>query len=128
DEAAPVHPAALRHPFGQPAVALVVRARRLAGPHEVVEDAARHARGQPPGRVPGLVRADVPAPLVAQAAADLPVVAVEEDHCSSRFVSRTGASRSRGTRTVAISFAPTASSNARSKSVTETSVSRPAVS
>ena len=128
DEAAPVDPRALGHPFGEPAVALVVRARHLAGAHEIVEHAARHAGRQPARRVPRLARTDMPAPFVAQAAAQLPAVAVERHHCSRRFASRVGFARSRGTRTVAISLAPTSRAISRSKRRIDTVASCPAVS
>ena len=78
------------HPLGERGSALVVGRRRLAGAHEVVDDAARHARRQPARRVPRLVGPTCQLPLVAEAAAQLPVVAVEAGHSSSRSVSATG--------------------------------------
>ena len=108
----PVDPGPLRHPLGEPAVAAVVRIRDLTGAPEVVEDAARDAGGQPARRIPGLLQ--VPAPLVAEAAAELPFVPTEAYCChSSRFVSTTAAERSAGTRNVLISRAPKSASIVR---------------
>src|SRR5581483_3542363 len=98
--AAPVDPAALRHPLREQAVALVIRARDDARAYEVVEHAAGHPGRQPVRRVPRLVGPDVPLPLATQAAAQLPVVPVEDGYHSSRFVSTTGESASRETRNV----------------------------
>jgi hypothetical protein len=126
----PVDPGPLRHPLGEAAVALAVEVGNLAGPHQVVEDAAGNARRQPPRRVPGLVRADMPLPFVTEASAHLPGVAVESDHHSSRLVSATAASGSRGTLNVLIWCAPKSASIVRSTSGSSivARTGRPAVS
>src|SRR4051794_3633591 len=79
-----IDPRPLGRPLGEPRLPLEIRRRNLAGAREVVDDAAGHTRGQPPGRVPRLVH--VPAPLVAEPASELPLA--EELYHSSKFVSR----------------------------------------
>jgi len=114
-DAAPVDPRALRHPFRQEGVAHPVRVGGLPRADEVVEDAAGHAGGQPARRVPRLRQ--VPLPLVAEAAAQLPLVPVEAYRChSSRVVSRTGAPASRGTRKVLSSCGRKSTVSDRSRS------------
>src|SRR4051812_5000840 len=128
-EAAPVDPGALRHPLREPALPLEADVGHLAGTHDVVEDAARHARRQPARRVPRLVGADVPAPLLAEAAPHLPLLAVERyaGH-SSRLVSTTGSASSRGTTNVLISAAPKSTSNVRPKTSKAARAGRPVLS
>src|SRR4051794_16454432 len=113
----PVYPRALGHPLREAAVALEVRIGHLARAHEVVDDAARHARRQPARCVPRLVH--VPAPLLAEPALELPA-----GH-SSRSVSRTP---SPSTTNVLISFAPKSASITRPRISKRAREARPALS
>ena len=60
---AAVHPGPRRYPLGEQALALEVGVVQLSRADEVVDDTARHARGQPTRPLPRVVH--VPAPLLA---------------------------------------------------------------
>src|SRR5438046_299387 len=111
------HPRPLGDPFREAAVPLEVGVGNLAGAHEVVDDAPRHARRKPAGVVPRLVH--VPAPLLAEPALELPA------HDSSRSVSRTSSPSSTN---VLISFAPKSDSITRPRISKRACDARPALS
>src|SRR5437588_5319598 len=112
-DARAVHPGPLRDPLGEARAAPEVDVRDLTGAHQVVDDASGHTRGEPAGRVPGLVH--VPAPFLADPSFDLPA------HDSSRSVSRWPTN-------VLISCGPKSASIVLPKTSTRACAGRPDVS